>query len=373
MKILINLFLLSLLISCIKSTFFSNIFIELNKDKKGNNLIISPLSIYQVLSLLSNGAKEETLLEMLKTLGSEKIEELNYINKKILEISQTFSTLEIANAIMTKCKPFTNFLSYAKLYSADVEFLESVEQVNNWCSERTHGKINKIIEELNDQTLMILLNAVYFKGRWVYPFEKFNNQDLPFFNFGREKKIIETMIQEDSFNYYEDKEVKIIELPFEEDFMSAIIILPSENIEINLFIEKSNLNQLIHKLDYAKVHLELPKFELDFSENLNEVMKKLGMERIFDYEKANLSGLCEGKNLFVSSIVHKTYLKVNETGTEAAAVTAVVLEMAMAYDREEIIHSMKVNRPFLFLLKNSRFPEGYDMVFMAKIEKIDEN
>ena len=130
MKYLFNLVLLLLLTSCLKSEFFSNVFSQLNKDKKGMNLIISPLSIYQVLSLLANGAEGETLSEMVKILGSNDIIELNNINEKILEESKKFSTLDIANAIMTKCYPLNLFLSHAKLYSADIEILENVEQVN---------------------------------------------------------------------------------------------------------------------------------------------------------------------------------------------------------------------------------------------------
>ena len=379
MKYLVNLVLLSLLISCLKSEFFSNVFSQLNKDKKGMNLIISPLSIYQVLSLLANGAEGETLSEMVKILGSNDIMELNNINEKILEESKKFSTLDIANAIMTKCYPPNLFLSYAKLYSADIEILENVEQVNNWCSEKTHGKINKIIERLDPQTVMILLNAIYFKGKWVYHFKKDSNMKLPFYNFGKEEIVVETMIQTETFRYYENSEVQIIELPFKDDFMSAIIILPSEKININQYIEtisskKNYLNELINKLDYAKVQIELPKFEIDFSQELNNVIKELGMEKIFDCGKADLSGLCQDqKNLYVSSILHKTYLKVNEVGTEAAAITAIiVLKTAMMNKDKEIIYEMKVNRPFIFLLKNSRFPEGYNFVFMGKIEKIED-
>ena len=186
------------------------------------------------------------------------------------------------------------------------------------------------------------------------------------------------MIQEETFNYYQDSEVQIVELPFEEDLMSAIIILPSENIEINKYIKTSlsKINESINKSNYVKVHLELPKFELEFDENINDALKKLGMKKIFDNKKADLSGLCENrKDLFVDSVIHKTYLKVNEDGTEAAAVTAVIAELLSVNDshkKEEMIYRMIVNRPFLFLLKNSRLPEGYNMVFMSKIEKIEK-
>ena len=378
MKYFLYYFLLPLLFQCLNCMFFTKIFYQINKEKIGENLIISPLSIYQLLSLLSNGAKGETISEMIKALGSSNIEELNDINRKILEQSKLFSNIEIANAIMTKCKPLNSFLMYAKLYLADVEILESVEQINNWCSEKTHGKINQIIEELNPQTKMILLNAVYFKGNWVFPFDKDSNMKLPFYNLGKEKILVETMVGIENYRYFENPEFQIIELPFKEDFMSAIIILPSENSDINLYIEsllskdQSKLYQLIQKLDYARVQIELPKFEINFSQVLNNDLKKLGIKQIFECEKGDLSGLCEEeKNIWVSSIIHKTYLKINESGTEAASVTAAIaLGMAINYNKEIIIYKMKVNRPFLFILKNSRFPQGYDIVFMGKIEKI---
>lgn len=378
MKYLLNLFIISLLIISIQNTFLTEIFKEINKEKVGENTIISPLSIYQVLSLLSNGAEKETLKEMFKILGNKKTEELNDINmNKIIEVSRKFSSLEIANAIMTKCEPSKSFLLYAKGYSADVKILESVEEVNNWSNEKTHGKIKKIIEELDVNTVMILLNAVYFKGNWVYPFEKENNKNLPFYNFRKEKKIVETMIQEEYFNYYQNSEAQVIELPYEKDFMSAIIILPSDNLNINNYIETllsngENLYELIYKLKAAKVHLELPKFELDFSLDLNEVLQQMGMKLIFDQQKADLSRLCWGyKNLYVDSVIHKAYLKVDEIGSEAAAVSAVIIEeSAMEIIKKEKVYKMQVNRPFLFLLKNSRFPKGYDMAFMAKVEKI---
>ena len=376
MKKSINIILLILSIKSLYCTFQTDIFSKINKDTKGKNLIISPLSIYQVLSLLANGANGETQLEMLKTLGSNTIDELNEINFKILSKSSQFSTIDIANAVMTRYKPLDDFCNIANKYLAPMETLQSVEQVNNWCSENTHGKIEKIIEELSPETVMILLNAIYFKGKWIRPFEKESNKQLYFYNLGKNKIKVETMIQVEHFRYFENSEIQVIELPFQEDFMSAIIILPSKKTDINTYIEnklcqKNNLNDIINKLEYAKVHLELPKFELEFDKLLNDDIKKLGMKKIFNSNEADLSGLYGNGGLFVSQIIHKTYLKVNEDGTEAAAVTLIAVdEAAMEEPQKEIVHKMKVNRPFLFLLKNWRFPDGYDMVFMTKIEEI---
>ena len=375
MQYFLKIILLSFLLSYFNCTFQENIFSQINNDKSGKNVIISPLSIYQVLSLLSNGAKESTLSEMLSVLGSTSLDELNDINYKILSKISSFSTIDIANAVMTRFKPLENFCSVADKYLAPMESLESVEQINEWCKEKTHGKIEKIIEQLSPETIMILLNAVYFKGEWINQFDKYFTKKLPFYNLSKNKIKVDTMLQIDYFRYFSNKEIQAIELPFQKDFMSAIIILPSEKIEINSFIKnnlakKNYLTDIINKLDYAKVHLELPKFEVTFEETLNNVIKKLGMKKIFNSLEADLSGLYNRKGLFVSQVIHKTYLKVNEEGTEAAAVTLVEVDEASMAGEEEIIHEMKVNRPFLFLLKNWELPEGYDMVFMAKIEEI---
>ena len=375
MQYFLKIILLSSLLSYFNCTFQTNIFSQINNDKSGKNVIISPLSIYQVLSLLSNGAKESTLSEMLSVLGSSSLDELNDINYKILSKISSFSTIDIANAVMTRFKPLENFCLVADKYLAPMESLESVEQINEWCKEKTHGKIEKIIEQLSPETIMILLNAVYFKGEWINQFDKYFTKKLPFYNLSKNEIKVDTMLQIDHFRYFSNKEIQAIELPFQKDFMSAIIILPSEKIEINSFIKnnlakKNYLTDIINKLDYAKVHLELPKFEVTFEETLNHVIKKLGMKKIFNSLEADLSGLYNRKGLFVSQVIHKTYLKVNEEGTEAAAVTLVAVDEASMAGEEEIIHEMKVNRPFLFLLKNWELPEGYDMVFMAKIEEI---
>lgn len=373
MKYLIHIILSLLLINSLYCSFQAALFNKMNKEKIGENLIISPLSIFQVLSLTANGAKGETQSEMLELLESKDIDELNKINYEMLSTFKELSTIDIANAVMTKFTPLEDFISVANEYLAPIEPLVSVEQVNNWCSNKTHGKIPQIIEELSPDTVMILLNAVYFKGEWSMQFEPELTKNLSFFNKGTEEIKVETMTQIELFSYYEDKKVQAVELKFKKDFMSALIILPAEGTDINKYItslvnSNEEYSKIINGLNRAKVHLQLPKFELDFSENLNQILKDLGMFNAFNSEDADFTGLREEKGLFISRVIHKTYLKVNEAGTEAAAVTAVMVDEAYV---EGKIHDMKVNRPFLFLLKNSQLPTGHDLVFMSKIEKIE--
>ena len=355
-------------------SFQISIFKELNKQFINKNLIISPLSAYQILSLAANGAEENTLTEMISALGGKSLEELNKINMKILNEAKNFSTVEIANAIMTKINPNKKFVTSGQKYGASIQTLKSVSQVNSWCNAKTHGKIKKILDSLESNIKMILLNAVYFKGFWSKPFEKSLTMKRPFYNLNdksKEKKVDRMQIMDD-FQYYQDKEVQLVRLPYKKDSMSAIIILPNENKNINEFISELNdekLQRLLKRMAKEKVRLQLPKFELEFSSKLNSALKKLGMNDAFNEIKANLNGI--GKNLYIGEVIQKTYLKVDEAGTEAAAVTVVtVREKGAMIVKRPKIYSMIVERPFLFLLKNNKLPINNEMLFMSKIEKL---
>ena len=374
--LLFNIFILNLLFNSLNCSFQVSLFNEINKGKKGKNLIISPLSIFQILSLTANGARDQTQLEMVETLQGEDIEDLNSINYEILEISQKFKTVEIANAVMTRFEPVQDFLNVSEKYFAPYQKLVSAEQVNGWCSQKTHGKIPKILDKLEDDMAFILLNAVYFKGNWKNKFLEKSTKKKAFYNKGIDKKEIDTMIQLERFSYYEDSTIQAIELPYVDDNMTALIILPREDIDINKYItsldsNQDGLNTLIKKLRYAKVNLELPKFELEFSTSVKDILIDMGMENAFtDY--ADFTGLREKGEIKIDDVLHKTYLKVDEEGTEAAAVTAVIGTYTTSVGPDiEIIYQMKVNRPFLFFLRNKKLPTDNDLLFMSKIEIIE--
>ena len=145
---LLQLLIINLLFISLNCSFQLSIFSELNKSNRGKNLIISPLSIFQILSLTANGARNKTQLEMIEALKTTDIDKLNAINYEILEAFQKFTTVEMANAVMSKFDPLQEFMDISETYCAPLEKLISVEQVNNWCSEKTHGKITKILDKL---------------------------------------------------------------------------------------------------------------------------------------------------------------------------------------------------------------------------------
>ena len=373
MKVLFILSAILLNALIVNSTFQSSIFSEVNPDFKGKNVILSPLSIFQVLGLTTNGAVGTTQKEMISTLESSTLDNLNNINLKIIEKIKKFVTVELANGVMSRFDPIKTFSKVCDKYEAPIEKLVSKKQVNDWCSKNTHGKITEIIDELSPATLMLLLNAVYFRGEWVSPFNPDNTRGGIFYNFGKEEKKVEIMTQTHEFNYYQDSQIQAVELPYKNDSMSALIILPNKDIDINNYINNKNVNDdLVKKIDNGMkstyVKLSLPKFEVGFYSKLKDVLRRLKMEIPFT-GAADFSGINGSGGLYIDDVIHKTYLKVDEIGSEAAGVTVVDIVKSLP----PIDADMEVNRPFIVILRSSELPENNDFLFVAKIEEITDN
>ena len=351
------------------NSFQTNLFKIVNKEYIKENIIISPLSAYQVLGLAANSADGETLDEMIKVLENVNIEEVNDINGEIARERKKFSSIEIANAVMPKQEPKKAFFILALLYEDTVEKLENVAQVNNWCNNKTHGNLRTILGSYDSKTVMLLLNAIYFKGIWKIKFDEKKAKSEIFYNLEKGKikeKEVEFMGVESKFLYYKDKTTQIIELPYEKDNMSAIIVLPNEEININDYISNltdDKLPKLINNMETKKIQLELPKFKIHFSTNLAPALIKMGMNIPFS-KGADFSKLIDNaKDIYINDIIQNIFLSVDEKGSEDAAITdAKIIEKNV---------SMVVNRPFLFMLRNKKYPKNYQILFMAKIEKID--
>ena len=363
--LVINLLLLNVLVN---GAFQTSVFRETNNDFLGKNVCISPLSIFQVLGLTTNGAKGVTQDEMVSTLEATSLENLNNINLNLLQSIRQFETVEIANGVMTKFEPTLMFLKICIKYEASILPLVSAEQVNEWCAEKTHGKITKILDELNPDTVMLLINAVYFKADWQHPF----NPSFTYtgkFTGPTETKDVRFMTQTKNFNYYENNNVQVVELPYKNDSTSAIVILPKDKIDVDTYLKSlddNELNTILAGFTSKRVSLSLPKFEIEFETKFKDILMKLGMVQAFDIT-ADFSGIkCSG-GIKVNNVIHKTYLKVDEKGTEAAAVTAV--DMIATTALIEIV-IMNVNRPFIFLLRSSKLPKNNDLLFLAKVANI---
>ena len=350
------------------SSFHLSLFKDLS-SLENDNIIFSPLSAYQALSLTSNGAKGETQIQMINTLDHSDQIETNICNYNILE--NVKPCLQIANAVLSTFEPERNFIEVSKKYNALASKLISVNQINQWCAEKTNNKITKILDDIQN-IQMIILNAVYFKSEWKHSFQTQMTSIQPFSNKDGSISQVKMMKQKQRFKYFENKDIQSIELDYIHKGLSAFIILPKKHIDIREYINNLTDDEIanIHNnMSYEKVMLHLPKFEIEFKTSLVNSLKKMGMLYPFDKSKADFSNISTHVSLYIDNIIQKAYLKVDEKGSEAAAVTAITMKLTSAAPSVEIPRHMIIERPFIFMIKDSDIKE--QMLFIAKIEKLN--
>ena len=345
------------------------IFQEINKSNKGKNIMVSPLSIFHILSLTANGAANNTLAEMLKVLGHKNTTDLNKNNQQIYSIIDKYSSTEIANAVFSRFKPLENFLKIVSNYKASLDDLKDAAQVNKWCSNATHKRIPKILDTITPSDLMVLINAIYFKGEWEKSFDKNKTYEEKFLNFNKDGKETDFMHITQNYDYFENDDIQVISLNYKKDNLKAIVILPKKENDINNYIQNLTLekyNEIINQLANQKVDLSLPKFEINFSDELKPYFIALGMKEAF-FDDADFSAMRKENDIKIGRIIHKTFIKIDEEGTEAAAATAVVMRKMMAPRPMPV---MNVNHPFLFIIRSDELPFGHDMLFVSKVESL---
>ena len=345
----------------------NKIFQEIAKSYAGKNFIVSPLSIYYILSLAANGAKNSTLSGILSVLSHQSKEEVNNFNKSILSVANGFQSVNFANGLFTKVPTKDTFVQIGNEYKAKVDLLKDAEQINQWCREATHEKIPQIINSIGPNDLMVLINGIYFKGAWRSPFKEANTKKDNFLNFGKQPNQVDFMKSSGIVVYFENNEVQAVTLNYMQDFMEALIILPKNESDINDYIKNfssEKYQEIIEHPTPKKVDLSLPKFKVDFEAEMKDYLSALGMNQAFT-ENADFTDMLNEK-AFIGRVLHKTFLNVNEKGTEAGAATAMVMSNAWAPPEPPKV--MNVNHPFLFIVRTGDLPSGHDMLFISKIE-----
>ncbi|MBT3751651.1 MAG: serpin family protein [Bacteroidetes bacterium] len=332
----------------------------LANEEAEKNIMISPLSVSLALSMTYNGAEGETKLamEQVMEMTGLSLEEINQLNKQLVDALLAHDPqviLEIANSIWYR-NDFTilpDFISRNEnYYNAAVRALDfsdpaTIDVINDWVSEKTHEKIDKIVEQITPDSFMFLINAIYFKGAWRYEFDKKATVDGPFFLNGEQSVEVPMMKMEVDANMLQNDLFTALELPYGKGNWSMFLFVPNYDKEIKDVVESfttQNWNVWMNGFTEMKdVSVNLPKFKFAYEISLKEALMGMGMEVAFT-NAADFSGILEGGQLLINDVKHKTFIEVDEEGTEAAAVTSVEINLT------SIGNYFSANKPFLYAI-----------------------
>ena len=350
-------------------------------DAEGN-WSVSPYSIRLCLAMLANGAKGETQQELLNALSIDDLDAFNQSVKELLETYDSYArimSLETANSLWLNQSQLGGegeFLpDYVRgmdeFFRAAVEEVtnaDSVERVNAWVSEKTHGKIPTILTEDNREFVTALVNAVYFKAAWENEFNEERTDKADFTNADGTTGTVDMMHQTDGFDYYATPGIEALEMPYKNyavdnevgdnweyfrdaDF-SMYLIKADDTLDVQNFLDNAEFT-------YGDVNVSVPKFKVEYSAALDEALQALGVQTAYDPENADLTAMLDpsslpGQQHFLDTVLHKTYIAVDEKGTEAAAVTAAMTgEGAAMPSRPEMVRTFTADSPFWFVIRDN--------------------
>jgi serine protease inhibitor len=361
------------------NSFAFNLFNQVLSSKTdGKNIMISPFSVSSALSMTLNGAKGETYDQMLKALSLEgkTLDEINNAYKKLMTDMVPVDeriVFDIANSVWVE-KSFSvkeSFMQTLQTYydaeakSFDIEDPTSPDIINTWIEDKTNDKIQDMISGLPDGTNMLLINAIYFNGKWREKFNKANTSDKPFYLSSGTVKNVPTMYNKTVYSSFHQNNATVVDLPYGQGNYTMVIALPDEGYtpaQIASSLDPSTWQEWETNLEDAgsEKQLYLPKFKYEYSRSMSTDLCNLGMPKAFS-GSADFSNIDDVAGLQIIDVLHKTYIATDEEGTEAAAATAVIVGVTSA-EPDPVIN---INRPFLYFIR-----EIYTgtIVFMGIVE-----
>uniref|UniRef100_A0A8C0F3M4 Serpin B10 n=1 Tax=Bubo bubo TaxID=30461 RepID=A0A8C0F3M4_BUBBB len=360
------------------NSFTLDLYKKLNETSKGQNIFFSPWSIATALAMVYLGAKGDTATQMAEVLhfnqtdpGHKQAENIHSSFKELLSaINKPSSTylLKSANRLYEE-KTYPLLPKFLKLitsyYNAKpqaVNFKTAAEQaralINLWVENETERKIQDLLPagSLNSRTVLVLVNAIYFKGNWEKKFLEKNTSEMPFRLSKTKTKPVQMMFLRDAFLIFHETtaKFKIIELPYVENELSMFVLLPDDISEENNEDKRLTYEKLAEwtksaNMMKAEVDLYLPKLKLEENYDLKSTLSSMGIRNAFDPVQADFTGMSVKKDLYISKVVHKAFVEVNEEGTEAAAATAV-----LALRSKAPTMTFKADHPFLFFIRHNK-------------------
>ena len=356
--------------------FSVNLFKKCNDGR--TNVMVSPASVISALAMTFNGAEGDTLKQFENTVCGGDIDEFNkffgnYMKNMTDDKNVTFDN---ANSIWIRegLEVKKDFLQKnADYYGAGVfnaPFDDStVNDINKWVKDNTGGYIDNIISELSPDSVMCLVNAVYFDAGWEEPYEENQVRDNDFTDISGNSKKVKMMHSSDKMDYIHGDNVTGFIKPYEGNY-SFVALLPDEDVSVNDFIDGfsgDEFTELIDSRKSATVISGIPEFCYDYDTSLGDALMAMGITDAFS-DDADFSGITEKKDIFISEVLHKTHIDVNTDGTKAAAATAVIMEDGCAMIEEEEVYQVTLDRPFVYAIVDN---DNYLPVFMGAVYSID--
>ena len=342
---------------------------NIHEEEGEENLFISPASISLALSMTYQGADGDTKEEMAEVLGYEgiELEELNQANADLLTVlgrPDEGVEMSLANSIWKREEVdfYEDFMEVnEEYYDAEVQALdfgdpEASDIINQWVEEETRGHIEDIVDDdIDPLTIMFLINALYFQGDWALPFDEEKTSEQTFYLPEGEEIEVPMMQQQEDLAYLEKDDFQAVRLPYgEEERVSMYVFLPSEEVGLEGFYNKLKgevWENWLEDFETIEGNLQLPRFDMEYEVELKNYLEGMGMDTAFHSNKADFGNMRDitQQNTYLSSAKHKTFVEVDEKGTEAAAATSVEVGVESALPES---FNMTVNRPFFFAIQD---------------------
>lgn len=341
-------------------------------SQHSESFIFSPISLEYALAMVNNGAAGETENQIRDVIGfgDKSVKEVNefykYLTENLLNVDNTVA-MNIANAQVFNTaigdeskynKDYKNALTgyYNALfegYDFAKDNKKALSAINSWASKQTEGMINPLLDELDPYSATLLMNAIYFKGSWADKFDSSFTRKEDFTKGDGAKTKVDMMNQTSNVSYYFDKNCSAISKTYGNGAFKMTFILPDEGIttaELAKGLDRTALERIIKRKGSEEVIIKIPKFETSFTIELNDMLKSLGMVDAFNPTKADFSSMSSHLSLYISRVLQKARIKVEEKGTEAAAVTVIDMKLTSAIPSPGEPLTFYATRPFLYTI-----------------------